>query len=212
MRTRIVGLAIALAVLFLLSILTTFQIATAMTPTTPHIRIQKQDRNELRGGEPTTFMISVTLHPSDSASLVYMNADGTLAQLNFPPHTTDVTRTIYLITETSTSAPGMVFTGYAFGLIPFRNGVIDKQYRFLRPVSVTIEYRDDIVPIGMSEIQIELYHSTTSQWIRAGDTCNPPLAFQQDTDLNTMTGFICAPAYYGIFGAHRHYLPSVWKS
>jgi hypothetical protein len=137
--------------------------------------------------------------------------DGTIAKLDFPPYTTDITRTIYFVTATDTYASGMIFSGYAFGLIPFLDGVIDKQYEFLQPVSLTVEYPDSIIPSSLSEIQLGLYHPTGEQWIPAGNTCEPSAPFYQNLEENLFVGSICNPAYYGIFGSHRHYLPVVMQ-
>lgn len=165
-----------------------------------------------QGGEPFSFEISVTLHPDLPATLTYTGTEGVVTRLDFPSHTTDVTRTIYFITETSTYADGMVFSGYAFGLIPFIENTIDEQYEFMQPVSLTIQYPDEIIPSGIPENQLEIYHPTALGWIPAEDTCDPSVPFYQDLEHNLFFGLICEPAYYAIFGSHRLYLPVAMKS
>lgn len=208
MKTSTIGFAVFVALLFL----------TLLTRTMQSFNIARIENDSLdmlitpQGGEPTPFVISSTLYPDVPTSLVYTNTDGIVAELDFPAYTTDITRTIYFVTETNTYAPGMVFSGYAFGLIPFLEGTIDKQFEFLQPVSLTIKYPDSIVPHGLSVTQLGLYHPTGDQWIRAGNTCEPPTLFYQNVNRNILTGSICLPAYYAIFGSHRRYLPIVMRS
>lgn len=205
MKIGAIGFAVFVASLFLTLVTNTLQSSIMVKAENDLLRRSITPQ----GGEPGSFVISATLYPDMPASLVYTNTDGTVAELYFPPQTTDITRTIYFITETNTYAPGMVFSGYAFGLIPFQDDVIDKQYQFLKPVSLTIKYPDTIIPPGFSETQIGLYHPTGDGWILAGDTCEPPIPFDHDVGRNLMAGSICEPAYYAVFGVYHNYLPIV---
>lgn len=205
MKFSAIGLAVFVASFFLAFMTKTLQsvnLATFDDGSLPKL-------NAPQGGDPNPFVISATLYPNTSTSLIYTNTDGVIAELIFPQYTTDITRTIYFVTVTDTYAPGMLFSGYAFGLIPFRDGAIDKQYEFLQPVSLTVKYPDSIIPLSLSETQLGIYHPTGEQWIPAGNTCEPSMVFYQNLEQNLFIGSICNLAYYAIFGSHHHYLPIV---
>jgi hypothetical protein len=213
MRVGIVLSVILASVLSAVSIIEALQLTDAATSLeVSRNHALKRFPNTPQGGDPFSFVISVTLYPDLPTSLTYSGTEGVVTRLDFPPHTTDVTRTIYFITETSTYADGMVFSGYAFGLIPFNEDTIDKQYKFMQPVSLTIQYSDEIIPSGIPENQLGIYHPTGSEWILAEDTCDPSAPFYQDVERNFFAGFICEPAYYAIFGSHRLFLPVTMKS
>lgn len=161
-----------------------------------------------------TYALTTTLYPDASATMVYTSAGGTIVNLYFPLHATDITRTMALITHTTLSRPGFLIGEFAFSLHSIGGGVYDGYFvNFFAPVSLTIHYDDSFIPMGIAEAEAQMeYIQWWGEWRLIEETCYPPQQFLHDEENNIISGLICRPALYAYVGTHSQYLPVVFQN
>lgn len=166
--------------------------------------------SQFLGSVAQTYALTTTLFPDASATMVYTSTAGTIINLYFPPQTTDITRTIALITQTEVPRPGFVGGEFAFSLTSIGGGVDDGYFvHFFAPVSLTISYDDSFIPTDMTEAESQMYFVQWKDWSSIENTCSPPQSFHYDEDNNVISGLICRPALYAYLGTNWQYLPIV---
>lgn len=170
----------------------------------------KIDNQHFEESVKQTYALTTTLYPDTSATMVYTSDGNTIINLYFPPHATDITRTMALITQTTISRPGYMIGEFAFSLTSIGNGVYDGYFvNFFSPVSLTIRYDDSFIPIGISETEAQMDYVQWTGWQPIENTCYPPQLFQYDEENNVISGLICKPALYAYLGTHSQYFPIV---
>jgi hypothetical protein len=161
-------------------------------------------------GITQTYPITIILYPDLPANLVYTTTDGTLIELDFPPHVTDITRTVAFSTHTNITRSGFTSGGLAFSLTSLGDGVADSYFvLFLEPVTLTIKYSDDVIPPPALEAESRVYYVQWTQWRFAEESCYPTQTFDYNVQDNTITGLICRPALYAYLGTHHQFLPVI---
>lgn len=166
------------------------------------------------GGTPLaqTNSVSVTLTPGVAVSLIYTDSQGLPTILDFRANAVAQTTTIEFVPELMTS-PWAYFIsgGHDFVLFACLDGVLDKGFAFSAPATVTIHYGDALGAVA-DESLFSLYWWSGNDWRNAAGTCVPSSSYVQDETNNTITTAICYPGQFGLFAAHRIYLPLIARA
>lgn len=101
-----------------------------------------------------------------------------------------------------------MIVGPTFDLRAFKDGKIQADFRFQRPVRVEVGYRDtDITDVD--EAHVKLYIRENDQWKDAATTCTPTSQYERNLQENELTIEICHLSQYALFGPDlsKIYLP-----
>lgn len=145
----------------------------------------------LAGSGPASKVITPA-----GGTLVYTNTEGLSVTIEFAPGTVSITQTVSYVPLEDLPTDGL-----AFALVPCMS--------FSRPVTITINYRDDDV-VGMDEgsLKLYIYDWAAATWVDA-DPCG---GYARDPLNNILQAAVCHFSDYALADRpFRIYVPLILK-
>ena len=155
-------------------------------------------------GAVETQIALETVTVGSSAVLTYTGVDGSGFSAEIAAGSvTETVELIFIKQDTVQGNPsGMSFGGQAFTLDTVIGGVMQSEYAFQQPITVTITYTDEgIGELDESVLFLHYYDTDSGLWVEAATSCTPTSTYSRDTASNTLTVPICHLTEFGIFGA-----------
>ncbi len=153
--------------------------------------------------------LSITLQPNVPQTLSYTDTQGLTSFFDFFSDTVTTTTTFRLEPVTVNDQPNLAFAAKAFDLLtsPTTN------FTFAKPVSITLRYDDNDLPVKTSENQLDLYWWDGATWVKATTTCVPDSSATVDMVNNVLKLSICKPGRYALFQIrYQVFLPALSKT
>lgn len=148
----------------------------------------------------------VEITPGAGGTLTYTNTQGNKTTVAIPPGA--VSQPISL-TYASLS------TWRSFSLEAYVDGVIQQNFVFSTPITITIQYSDtDVTGLDEDSLTLDYWDKTTSQWVDATTTCNPASAYDRHPAENWLAVPICHLSEFTLFaqGKNLVYLPLILRN
>ncbi|MCP5100097.1 MAG: PKD domain-containing protein [Chloroflexi bacterium] len=85
------------------------------------------------------------------------------------------------------------------------NAECASDFCFLKPVTVTISYNQELLPIGINneeDLRLYFWDPEVQDWIDAATTCDPESIYSHDTINNTFSVAVCHLTRFGVVGAN----------
>jgi hypothetical protein len=153
---------------------------------------------------------TIELIPGTPAQIIYQEFQGTNTIIQFPQDAVTQTTTLVLTPQIVQGSWGNKFTGHAFDITAYQGDLQLPEFTFNSPILVTIEYSDYDLRAVIDEELLNLQTYQGSDWSEASLTCDPPLPYSYDLELNVIGIFICQTGRYGLFGpTHQVLVPTV---
>ncbi len=114
-----------------------------------------------------------------------------------------------------TSPVGLAYTGKAFNLDVYQEGMLLPDFQFNLPVTITLGYTDtEINGIYEGTLVLEYWVDDISEWEDAANTCTPPSRYDRHLNENWLAVPICHLSHFALFGSveQRLYLPLVLRN
>jgi len=148
-----------------------------------------------------------------SASLSYVDTQGLPTQIDIPAGAVSENTTLMLTPTLASGDTGFAFTGHAFELAAYQRGVLQSNFAFNTPVTITINYSDADVQVVENEEELVLQKWTENgAWLDVVYTCSPTSTYTRDTVNNVLSVPICHLSKFGLFGPTNNvYLPLVLR-
>ena len=157
--------------------------------------------------------VSVALTPGVANHLVYTDTQGLPTRLDFPADAVSVSTTLILTPTLAAAGSGFKFTGHAFELAAYQGGLLQPDFAFGNPVTVTIRYSDADVTSITSEEELVLAWWNGATWQDAAETCTPNSVYTHDPVNNRVSVSICHLTTFALFGPVKTvYLPIVLRN
>jgi hypothetical protein len=155
--------------------------------------------------------IIATSVPTDTGStLVYTDTQALPTTVQIPASAvTETTLLVYTPVETATTPSGFAFTGRAFELDAYRDGVLLSGFTFSVPVTITLHYTStDVVAMDVTNLRLEYWNNGTGKWEDAA--CG---SYDRHPTENWLAVPVCHLSRFALFGEqHRIYLPLVLRN
>jgi hypothetical protein len=191
------------------------QWASSGVYTYSHISVENEAMLESTVWPPLTFTVKTgtqaTVTPAGGGSLVYTNQAGYSTTVDIPPGAvTETTELDYTFIQGAIPPGGFAMVdGYEFLLDAYQAGEYQPDFKFLKPITLTIWYSDADV-VGLDEADLKIYWKDGSSWEEVTNTCTPPSDYERDTVANWLKVPICHLTQFAMFSEQRSvYLPVV---
>ena len=141
------------------------------------------------------------LQPASPTSLQYIDENGRATTINFPAGTVTQTTTIVFTPQPEPVFPlpsgpmGQNYVEEAFRLEAYVNGILQPNFQFLQPATITIEYN----PLLVDPYNITLrYWDGIRYWLDGKDSCSTSGNYTIDWWAETVSLPICIPSDFAL--------------
>jgi len=161
---------------------------------------------------PTTL-----LRASNGGSLAFAGANENTSMIVEAPAgavTETVTLKSQVIAPTGDTG-GLQPTSTGFILTAYQNGEPLTNFKFAKPITVTIQYSDaDLAGRNATDLKLFYFDPTNQQWVDAATSCAPTSTYERHPEQHTFSVGICHLTQFGVFvqpTGTQTYLPLVQR-
>ena len=162
--------------------------------------------------------LNTALAPILASTIIYTDAQGNPTSISVPTGAVTETATlVYSSVYSETPPAGYAFSGHAFALDVYKNGMRLDSFTFQKPITITIKYSDADIN-GLDEAGLTLMYLDGTIWVDAATTCTPPSSYVRDLANNGLATAVCHLSDFALFGPaiepieYRVYLPIVLRN
>jgi Leucine-rich repeat (LRR) protein len=157
---------------------------------------------------PTIAILNTPIDSVFGATLNYTNEQDLTTQVEMPAGAVTSAGTLYFSTQTGLNLPlNFGFTGQAFNLGVYHEGVYRDDFSLLSPMTLTVEYNES----GLSEENLKLvfWDPARLMWIDAAQTCSPSGVLVHYLAENQIVATACRLGKYALVEQWKSFLPVV---